>query len=206
MTPPSLPIYESATTQFLAADFWIGSDTIFGCRILNRQRHSRLPISESVAPQFGWRFLNRQWKSFGCRFLNQQGHSFQQSISESVTTQFWAAEFWIGHSIVGCWFLNRQWKSLGCWFLNRQQHSFWQPIFELAARQFYCQFLNQQRKSFGYQCLNRQRHSGLSISESAVTQFFVVDFWIGRGTVGCWFLNQQRRSFLLSISESAATV
>jgi hypothetical protein len=35
-----LPISESEVTYFLAADFLIGSDTVFGNQFLNRHRHS----------------------------------------------------------------------------------------------------------------------------------------------------------------------
>jgi hypothetical protein len=52
-TPPSLPISGSATTHFFADDFWIGSDTVYGCRFLDRQRRSTwLLISETVVVQF----------------------------------------------------------------------------------------------------------------------------------------------------------
>jgi hypothetical protein len=40
MTSPSLSFSESAVTQFLAADFLISSPAVFGCRLLNWQRHN----------------------------------------------------------------------------------------------------------------------------------------------------------------------
>jgi len=69
MTPPSLLISESAATQFLAADFWIGSGKVFCCRFLNRQRQS-----------FHDRFLNWQQYSFHCQFLKRQQLSLIKSL------------------------------------------------------------------------------------------------------------------------------
>jgi hypothetical protein len=52
-TPPSLPISGSAAAHFFAADFWIGSDTVYGCRFMDRQRRNTwLSISETVVVQF----------------------------------------------------------------------------------------------------------------------------------------------------------
>jgi len=65
-----LPISRSAAAQYLATDYWIGSDTILGCRFLDRQRHNFLPpISRSAAAQS------------------------LLSISESAATQFLIAGF-----------------------------------------------------------------------------------------------------------------
>jgi len=48
-----LLISRSATAQYLASYFRIGSSKAFGCRFLNQQRRSLLPIS------------NWQWQSLG---------------------------------------------------------------------------------------------------------------------------------------------
>jgi hypothetical protein len=52
-TPPSLSISRSAAAHFFVADFWIGSDAVYGCQFLDRQQRSTwLSISETVVVQF----------------------------------------------------------------------------------------------------------------------------------------------------------
>jgi len=82
MTPPSLPISESAATHFLTADLRIGSITVLNCRPLNWQRRiSWLLISESATTQF----LDADFRigsdiDLDCQFLTQ----FLLLISEST--------------------------------------------------------------------------------------------------------------------------
>jgi hypothetical protein len=59
MTPPSLPISESAATQCLVADFYIGSGIAFGADIR---------IGSDIV--FIANFRNNNDTYFHCRFLN----------------------------------------------------------------------------------------------------------------------------------------
>jgi hypothetical protein len=75
MTPPSLPISELAATQFVAADLWIGSDTVWLVIYESVLVQFSLLISESVATQFLAADLWIGSGPVGCWFLNWQRHS-----------------------------------------------------------------------------------------------------------------------------------
>jgi len=66
MTPPSLPISES-----------VSSNAVFAADFLNQSAATQFfPVRNSQGRSFRYRFLNRQRRSFRCRFLNRQRHSF----------------------------------------------------------------------------------------------------------------------------------
>ena len=109
MTPPLLPISELATTQFLAANLWIGSDAIC-CWILNRQWHS-LPVDLLIGS--GIVFADDFWIGSNVVML---------PISESAAAKLLVIDWWIGS---GATFADDFWID---------SDVVWLPISELAAK------------------------------------------------------------------------